>query len=70
VSFMVFSFDRMRGGASMRRWKNWALSVAGASLPTGYGLVVPGRASSRASSAPTGSRLYARLRHGSDIMGL
>jgi hypothetical protein len=34
VSFMVFSFDRKRGGASMRRWKNWALSVARAGLPT------------------------------------
>jgi hypothetical protein len=31
---MVFSFDRRRGGALMRWWKNWALSVAGAGLPT------------------------------------
>jgi hypothetical protein len=31
---MVFSFDRKRGGASMRWWKNWALSVAKAGLPT------------------------------------
>jgi hypothetical protein len=34
VSFMVFSFDRKRGGASMRGWKNWALSVAKTGLPT------------------------------------
>ncbi len=34
VSFMVFSFDRKRGSASVRRWKNWALSVAGSALPT------------------------------------
>jgi hypothetical protein len=34
VSFISFSFDRKRGGASMRRWKNWALSVAGRGLPT------------------------------------
>jgi hypothetical protein len=31
---MVFSFDRRRGGASMRWWKNWALSVAKTGLPT------------------------------------
>ncbi|MDE4512359.1 hypothetical protein EU514_00755 [Pseudomonas fragi] len=31
---MVFSFDRKRGSASVRRWKNWALSVAGSALPT------------------------------------
>ncbi|ARB31152.1 hypothetical protein B5P22_28860 [Pseudomonas tolaasii] len=30
---MVFSFDRKRRRA-MRRWKNWALSVARAGLPT------------------------------------
>jgi len=29
----VFSFDRKRRRA-MRRWKNWALSVARAGLPT------------------------------------
>jgi hypothetical protein len=34
VSFMGLSFDRKRGGAWMRGWKNWALSVARASLPT------------------------------------
>jgi hypothetical protein len=34
VSFMVLSFDRKRGSAWMRGWKNWALSVAGAPLPT------------------------------------
>jgi len=31
---MVLSFDRKRGRAWMRGWKNWALSVAGAALPT------------------------------------
>jgi hypothetical protein len=27
-------FHRKRGSAWMRGWKNWALSVAGATLPT------------------------------------
>ncbi|KAB0487065.1 hypothetical protein F7Q95_19540 [Pseudomonas psychrophila] len=31
---MVFSFDRKRGSASVRRWKNWVLSVARPPLPT------------------------------------
>jgi len=31
---MGLSFNRKRGGAWMRGWKNWALSVARASLPT------------------------------------
>ncbi|PAA21600.1 hypothetical protein CJU77_12395 [Pseudomonas fragi] len=31
---MVFSFDRKRGSASVRRWKNWVLSVARSALPT------------------------------------
>jgi hypothetical protein len=31
---MGLSFDRKRGGAWMRGWKNWALSVAETGLPT------------------------------------
>jgi hypothetical protein len=31
---MVLSFDRKRGRAWMRGWKNWALSVAMTGLPT------------------------------------
>ncbi|MFS2157769.1 hypothetical protein ACCD10_10475 [Pseudomonas sp. Pseusp122] len=34
---MMLSFDRKRGGAWMRGWKNWALSVDGATLPTAVG---------------------------------
>ncbi|KJH74292.1 hypothetical protein UB23_25105 [Pseudomonas sp. ES3-33] len=31
---MMLSFDRKRGSAWMRGWKNWALSVAETGLPT------------------------------------
>ncbi|AQY63874.1 hypothetical protein PverR02_02075 [Pseudomonas veronii] len=53
---MVFSFDRKRWRA-MRRWKNWALSVARAGLPTVPDL----RGFLRASCPLVGASLLAKI---------